>query len=157
MPLPSCTHMPQSCFADNPQMYNCSILPELQTYIQLPTGHSHLGVTHRYLKLMSKIGHAFLSSCSSSCLLSVTGTTKLDTWESSFILPPLLHPYIQSVPKDGCSLQTLTGSTLSPRLLTLPRFRHRSSPAPRQSLPGVWLPAFSSDPSSTQHWGKGAV
>lgn len=113
----------------------------------------HTGTSNSCRKLDMLFSRAALPP-----VFSVTGPTKLDTWESSFLLPSLLHPYSQSVPKDGCSLQTLTGSTLSPLLLTLPRFSHRSSPAPQQSLPGVWLPAFSSsDPSSTQHWGKGSV
>lgn len=62
----------------------------LQTQVWLPTGHIYLDVTHRYLKLIMLKNCTYFSpqSCFSSCILSVTDSTKLKTWKSPLIPPP---------------------------------------------------------------------
>ena len=72
------------------QMCNSSILPELQTQVQLPSVHIHLDLTHTYLTLMLKLNVFF----SLELLLPlVSGIIKPDTHESSLILspPPSAH------------------------------------------------------------------
>lgn len=106
-------------------MCDSSLLPELQTHIQLPTDTYPPGCDPEVPQTHAKTEHTFLPraalppvSCLSSCYHQ--------TWESSLILLPPLSSHISHQ-----SLKTINiDSTLPPGLLTLPSSGCHSSPAP---------------------------
>lgn len=151
--VPAVLHLDATvlCHADNPQMCNSSLLPELQTHIQLPNGYISTWMWPRGTSNSCEMEHTFLPRAAPvSCLNSWYH----QTWEFSLILLPPLSSHIFHQ-----SLKTIIiDSTLPPGLLTLPSSGRHSSPAPLQQLYRHLLPASSSsDPSSTRHWGRGSL
>ena len=79
-------------------MCDCSLLPELQTCIQLLTGYMSTGMWPRGTSSSCWILNIPFAGAALPPIfsISVTGTAKPETWESSLVLPPPLSPSVVS-------------------------------------------------------------
>lgn len=153
MSLPFCTWMPTVlCHADNPTCVILACCLSFRLTSNCPLDTYPPGCDPEVPQTHAKTEHTFLPRAALppvSCLSSWYH----QTWESSLILLPPLSSHISHQ-----SLKTINiDSTLPPGLLTLPSSAVTAHLHHCCTIRPLLPASSSSDPSSTQHCGRGSL